>query len=203
MKERFEGKSGKRRLIDVFTQQEIVQNNQDIARKLAEISLLEEIQNGKQIYVERESGKNVLFFIIGGKFELFIKDRKIRTLESGSAFGEFPIVDPSLTYTVTAVASEQSVVARVSEEQFLAIAREYPEIWKNIAKMLVARLRKNNEATDESQKNMRNDLKPGDLTLGQLMSGLKFGQLWTMMIAFVGALAGIATVAYKMGSGAW
>ena len=132
MLERFEGKNGKRRLVEVLAEQELVQHNDIIARKLADITKVEDFQKGKQLYVQGEPGKNFLFFVLRGSIELSVQNKRVAILEPGQAVGEFPIVDPSLNYTVTVVAREQSVVARVSEEQFLSIARDYPEIWKNL-----------------------------------------------------------------------
>lgn len=203
MRERFEGKDGKRRLVEVLVEQELVQHNDNIARKLADLALVEEFQKRKQLYVQGEPGKNFLFFILSGSFDLSIGEKRTAILEAGQAVGEFPIVDPSLTYTVTVFAREQSVVARVSEEQFLSIAREYPEIWKNMAKMLVTRLRKASELPDKEQRATRKGLKPEELTIGQLISGLTVAQLWTIIVAFIGSLVATATLAYKMGSGAW
>ena len=201
MLERFEGKNGKRRLVEVLAEQELVQHNDIISRKLADITKVEDFQKGKQLYVQGEPGKNFLFFVLRGSIELSVQNKRVAILEPGQAVGEFPIVDPSLNYTVTVVAREQSVVARVSEEQFLSIARDYPEIWKNMAKMLVTRLRKTSEPQQEPSSSEA--VKPGEITIGKLMSSLTVAQLWTIIVAIIGALAAVATVSYKMGTGAW
>ncbi|SRR5882762_3615981 len=201
MLERFEGKDGKRRLAEVFAEQALVQHNDTVARKLAEAAKIEDVQKGKQLYVQGEPGKNSLFFVLGGSLELSVEGKRVAILEPGQAVGEFPIVDPSLNYAVTVFAREQSVVARVSEEQFLSIARDHPEIWRSMAKMLVTRLRK----TDESRQGPGGAevVKPGALTIGDLIRGLTVDQLWKIIVAIVGALAAVATVAYKIGTDVW
>jgi CRP/FNR family transcriptional regulator, cyclic AMP receptor protein len=204
MRERFEGKDdGKRRRQEVFAQQEIVQHNDTIARKLNDLAQVDELQKGQQLYIQGEPGKNSLFFILSGSFDLSVQEKHISILKPGQAVGEFPILEPSLPYTVNVVAREQSVVARVSEEQFLSIATEYPEIWKNMARMLVNRLRDANELHEKDQQTAPKELRPGDLTIVQLISGLTGAELWAIIVAIIGAISAIGTVAYKIGSGAW
>ncbi len=201
MRERFEGIGGKRRLVEVFAEQELVQHNDAIACKLADLAEVEEFPKGKQIYIKGESGKNSLFFVLGGSFDLSNQERCIAILTPGQAVGEFPIVDPSLTYDVTVLAREQSLIARVSEEQFIKIMRDYPEIWKNMAKMLVTRLREVHELSSKGEASKR--INPGDLTIVDLISGLTVPQLRASIVAIIGAFVAVATVAYKIGKGAW
>lgn len=203
---RFEGKDGKRRLVEVFAEQELVHHNDTIANKLADISEIKELQEGEQLYFRDKPGKKALFFILYGSLDLSDRGKPITIMETGQAVGEFPIVDPSVNYTVTAVAREQSVVAEVSEEQFHSIAKDYPEIWRNMAKMLVKRLRKNNELRQGPSSTAEikpGEIKPGDLTIGKLIKDLPVSQVWTIIVAIISALATVATVAYKMGTGAW
>lgn len=201
MLERFKGEDGKRRLVEVFSDQELVQNNDDIASRLTDVAILEEFQNGKQLYVKGEPGNNFLFFILSGSFELLTQDKRIIVLDAGQAVGEFPIVDPSLTYTVTVVAREKSIIARVSEKDFLSIARDYPEIWRNMSEMLVTRLRNSSELPETVQHTDQNILNAEDITIGLLIRSLTVVQLWGIIVAIAGSLAATATVAYKMGSG--
>lgn len=75
-----------------------------------------------------------------------------------------------------------------------------------MAKMLVTRLRETDEfpckqqATQEAPESR---VTPETLTIGQLIRALTVGQLWKIIAAIVTALAAVATVAYKIGSGAW
>jgi CRP-like cAMP-binding protein len=183
---------------------ELVLHNEIIARKLAEIATLEDFPEGKQLYVQGEPGNNFLYFVLSGSFDLSVqdKDEPFATVASGQAVGEFPIVNPSLNYTITVLAKEQSVIARVSEKQFLSIAEDYPEIWKNMAKMLVTRLKEKHERPCEEITNLKR-IKPGDLTIGELLSGIPAKQLWATIVAAVGAFTAVATVAYNIGSGNW
>jgi hypothetical protein len=146
MIERFEGKEGKRRLVEIFANQELVLHHSQLAQRLAEIAELTEYKKEQELYFQGEPGKNQLYFILSGKFEILAQGNHLAFKSAGEAVGEFPIVDPSLSYTVTIHALEDCVVAHVSEEQFLSTAHDYPEIWKNMSKMLVSRLRSTSES---------------------------------------------------------
>jgi CRP-like cAMP-binding protein len=206
MRERFQGKDGKKRLAQAFALQELVLHNDTLAQKLAEVATVSEYQEGQELLVQGQQGDNCLFFILSGSFDLQVAGNCVAIMEPGQAVGEFPIVDPSLSYTVSIRARERGVVAKVSENQFLSLSEEFPSIWKNMAMMLVTRLRKTNELLSNQQ--TAQDLPtsvgtPDTLTIGEIVKGLTVGQLWKIIIAIVGALAAVATVAYKIGSVAW
>lgn len=199
---RFSGEDGKRKLVELFAQQELVHNN-TIAVKLADIADTQNFQKNDQLYVRGQPGKNFLYFVLSGSFDLSVEDKHVAILKSGQAVGEFPIVNPELlNYTVTVRALEQSEVALVTEEQFIKIAKDYPEeIWKNMAKMLVTRLYN----TNESQQGLSSSkaIKPGDRTIRDWMKELTVPELWKIIVAIIVALSAVATVAYKIGTGAW
>ena len=141
MRERFEDKEGKRRLVEVFASQELALQDRDLARSLADIAEVNECEEKRELYAEGDPGKNCLYFIISGAFDLLGNGDYVRTVRAGQAVGEFPILNPSVNYSATIRARERSVVALVSEGRFLSVANEHPEIWKNMAKMLAKRSR--------------------------------------------------------------
>jgi len=135
----FETPFDKASLAKALAGQELVQHDHAIASKFAEIARVDPIPEGGQLYRQGDVRK-VLFFILDGSVDLSVDGKHVATLGSGQCVGEFPIIDPSLQYTVTAVASEEGWVASVSEEQFRSVASKYPVLWENMAKMLVTRL---------------------------------------------------------------
>jgi predicted nucleotide-binding protein len=140
MRERFKGSEGRQRLVEVLANQELVLHDRALAQRLGEVAKVEAYEQGREIYIEGEPGKNHLYFVIAGAMDLLVKGKSAAIISAGQAFGEFPILDPGLPYTVTIRAREQSAIARVSEAAFRAIAQEYPDVWKNMAKMLMRRL---------------------------------------------------------------
>jgi predicted nucleotide-binding protein len=140
MLERFNYAAGRRRLADAFSAQELVLSNADLAQRFARVATLTALEKGRDLYVQGNAGRNSLYFVISGRFDLLINDVYIRTLIPGQMVGEFPIVDPSLPYAVTMRARDEVIVATVSEDDFLSIAEDHPEVWRNMVKILVRRL---------------------------------------------------------------
>jgi hypothetical protein len=60
MIERFEGKEGKRRLVEIFANQELVLHHSQLAQRLAEIAELTEYKKEQELYFQGEPGKNQL-----------------------------------------------------------------------------------------------------------------------------------------------
>lgn len=126
--------------MDKLAEQELVRENCALAQRLAQAARLHEYEQGREIYLQGEPGKNNLYFVISGAMDLLIKGKLVATISADQAFGEFPVLNPSLPYTVTIRAKEQSVIAQVAEASFNEIAEHHKEIWKNMAKMLMRRL---------------------------------------------------------------
>lgn len=198
MLERFEGRDGRRRLIEVLADQRLVQHNDAIAQKLTDMVRVEEFPEKKQLYVRGESGKNVLYLVLSGSIDLAIQEKHLATLEPGQFVGEFPILNVSLDYAVSVFAREKSVVASVSEQQFLSLASEYPEIWKNMAKELATRLKNTN--TVKQRLAASGAIKLEEITIGEIWKGLTASQLSIIITTIFAALSAVATVAYKMGT---
>lgn len=203
MRDRFLHKDGKKRLVKAFAEQELVLQNDALAQELADAAEVKDCDEGQQLFTRGQQGQNCLFFILTGSFDLFVRDELVTTMEPGQAVGEFPILDPGLDYTVTIRARERSVVAQVTEKQLESLADDFPSIWRNMAKMLVTRLRKTNELLHNARvahQTPEAALTPGTLTIDQLIRGLTVGQLWKVGGAIVVVAAAIATVAYNIGS---
>jgi predicted nucleotide-binding protein len=141
MRERFEGREGKRRLAEAFCNNELVRNDRSLAQCLVRIAKVQEHEESAEVYQRGEPGNGFFYFIIAGSVDLTVQGIPRRRLIAGQGFGEFPILDPSLAYTVSARASEKTILATISEHEFKAVAAKNPALWENTAKMLATRLR--------------------------------------------------------------
>jgi CRP/FNR family cyclic AMP-dependent transcriptional regulator len=185
----------------LLAEQEVVGHHRVVAHKLAGIATIENCSEGKQLYLQGDAGKDGLFLVLGGSVELLVKDKPVTTVRAGECFGEFPILGLTLGYAVTARVVEKAFVARVPEQQFLAIANDHPEIWKNMAKMLARRLQEANRSREMIA--ARPVIKPGELTLGELRDGLSLVQLWAILGTIAGVLGTVASISYQIGAGTW
>jgi len=184
MLEQFKGREGKPRLAEALAKQELVLRDSALAQRLGKFAKLDEYEQGQEIYVQGEPGKNSLYFVIAGTMDLLVKGKPAAIITAGQAFGEFPILDPGLRYTVTVRAREQSVIARVAETHFRAIAEEYPAVWKNMAEMLMKRLHRTHDLITPAR--------PPCVFIGHGRS-----QLWKEVRGFLERELSLKTVEYE------
>lgn len=140
MLNQFQGTEGKRRILEIFRNSELVKQNSELAERLTQNVKLKRYEKGEELYHQEESARGYLYLILSGKVDLLRNGTIINTKETGQAVGEFPFINPALPYTVTALCQERTTVAMISEKQFEPIFHDYPVLWKNLAESLVRRL---------------------------------------------------------------
>ncbi|MBB6053908.1 TIR domain-containing protein [Armatimonas rosea] len=143
MIERFEGVDGKRRLAELLLEQTLVGHNTSLADYLASCGELVPITAGT-VLIEQGNSDTDLYFIITGSFDVIVNGKKMAFRASGTHVGEMVLADKSLKRSATLLATEESVVLRITEPQFKEAADKNPEIWKSIAKILARRLEQRN-----------------------------------------------------------
>ena len=143
MKERFEGIEGKRRLLAAIQSQKICLGDQSIAAAFVDSVEVLEIKSGDSI-INENAHDNDVYFILAGTFAILIKGHEIRTRTVNDCVGEMSAIDPSLIRSATVMAKETSIVAKVSEPDFIKIADEHPKLWRFVSQELAKRLNQRN-----------------------------------------------------------
>lgn len=141
MHPRFADSIGKLELQSLFSEQKLLAGIDTADKALIDISEVDEYPKGKQIYVEGERVCRLLYLVLGGKVELFQDGKRLKQLGRGEFFGEFPLLDPAATYTVSAITAETCLIAKVCWSKFTTFADARPKIWRNLAAELAHRLR--------------------------------------------------------------
>jgi predicted nucleotide-binding protein len=144
MIERFTGSDGRRVLIDALLSQTLVRGAQDIALDLANAAELVGYEAGN-LLIEQSAADNDLYLILSGSFSILVNGREVAQRSAHQHVGEMAVIDPSSRRAASAIALEESVVARITEPSFAEIANRYPELWRGIACELGDRLRQRNE----------------------------------------------------------
>jgi predicted nucleotide-binding protein len=139
MIERFTGAKGRKRLLSALCSQDIIKDNIALAEALLKKVYLQALQPG-EILITQGNSDNDIYFVLSGKFQIIINGREIAVRSSGSHIGEMSLIDPSARRTATAVASEPSVVAKITESDFTRLANKYPILWRYLAIELAHRL---------------------------------------------------------------
>lgn len=142
--DRFEGPSGRAVLEEVLLEQKLVLGNQDLARRLAEVGTLEEIAKDTVLITEDAEDSEV-YFIITGHFQVKVHDREVATRGGGDHVGEVAALVATAKRSATVVATDPSIVLKVSATDFKSIADAYPSVWRHVTRQLVDRLHQRND----------------------------------------------------------
>jgi predicted nucleotide-binding protein len=143
MIERFEGESGRPNLIEALRNQKIVAGNPDLAERIADTGVLVEINQGVTI-IDQGAEDTDVYLIIAGTFDIVVNGRKVARRFANDHVGEMAAIQPTQRRSATVAATEKAVLCRLTDSQLIEIAREYPDVWRFIAKELARRLEQRN-----------------------------------------------------------
>ena len=143
----FQGSEGRLRLISALTSQPLIRDK-DLATVVEPYLKLEEIFAGTNL-IKQGASDTDLFLILSGEFSVAINGRVVARKKAGEHVGEMAVIDPSAPRSASVIATSDSVVARIAEPDFSALADRYPRLWRRIALELASRLRDDNSADRE------------------------------------------------------
>lgn len=135
----FRGPQGRRRLINALTAQTLIRD-EDLANELATCVRVEEIPFRTTIITQGASD-HYLVFILAGEFFVSVGRKVVVRRGPGQHVGEMAVVDREARRSATVTAGCDSVIARIGEPEFTAIADRFPSVWRRIALELAQRLR--------------------------------------------------------------
>jgi CRP-like cAMP-binding protein len=138
----FEGSEGRRHLINALTSQPLIRE-QNLAIAVARRLKLEAVATGTNL-IQQGTSDTDLFLILDGAFSIVVDGHIVACKRAGEHVGEMAVVDPLTPRSASVAATSDSIVARIAESDFSALADRFPQLWRRIALGLAGRLR--NEA---------------------------------------------------------
>lgn len=144
IKQRFEGRYGKKRLLDYLQSQDLVAGNASIAQKLTDKTVIRSLHAHQNLMIQGNPD-NDIYFILSGSVSIIVNGREIATRIAGEHIGEMALIDTTALRSATARTLEPTVVAIVSEQDFTRIANKHPDLWRRIAVVIARRLRERNK----------------------------------------------------------
>jgi len=130
--ERFEGKEGRRLLLEAMTVQQLVARKRPLARALVDRVSLSELAPD-DVLIEEGAADNDLYFVLTGRVAVLVGGREVGTREAGQHVGEVALLDPTVPRSATVVAREPTVVAKITERDFATVAASAPAVWRALA----------------------------------------------------------------------
>ena len=135
----FQGSEGRRHLIRALTLQPLI-HDQDLAIAVARRLKLEAIPAATNL-IQQGASDTDLFLILEGAFSIALDGHVVAGVKAGQHVGEMSVVDPHTPRSASVTATEDSIVARIAESDFSALADRFPQLWRRIALELTGRLR--------------------------------------------------------------
>lgn len=143
MLHRFEGNAGRRVRVETLLSQKLVSHNRALAEKMADRLLLKSLVKD-EILIEQNNSDNDVYLILSGSFDVIVNGRKVAQRKANDHVGEMAAIEPTQRRAASVVATEESVVAILSERELAEFGAEYTEIYLCIARELSRRLLQRN-----------------------------------------------------------
>jgi len=143
MKERFEGETGRRLLIEALKTQKMVIGNTALAEDLSGLVEVMEVKAGETI-IHQGAFDNLIFFILVGSFSIVVHGQTVAKRFPNDHVGEMATIEPSQARAATVIANEDSVVCKITEPHLADLGQRYGDIWHNFSRELARRLAQRN-----------------------------------------------------------
>jgi CRP/FNR family transcriptional regulator, cyclic AMP receptor protein len=140
---RFEGASGRRLRVEAIAGQKLVGGNVALAEEIADRVSLVALSKGQNL-IEQDDEGNELYLIFSGVFDVIVNGRIIGKRGPYDHLGEMAAIQPIQKRSATLTATEDAVVARLSESDFHELGSRHPEMYRQIARELARRLMQRN-----------------------------------------------------------
>jgi CRP/FNR family transcriptional regulator, cyclic AMP receptor protein len=137
---RFLGKAGAAALRQAILEQQCVGNDADVTDALLPKIELLTFKQGEKL-IEQGGTDNHIFLILGGRVSIIVNGREMAIRAGRQHVGEMGLIDTSAKRSATIIALEETVVAKIAEPAFSAIANKHPKVWRYLALELGNRLR--------------------------------------------------------------
>jgi predicted nucleotide-binding protein len=126
----------------------------EIAEKLVTAGELMEVPAGTAFINQGEQSSDV-FFIVAGKVEVRVNGKIVANRFPGDHIGEMAAIEPTQARSASVIPVEPTVLLKVSEREFSAIAERFPDMWRRIAAALARRLAQRNHLVTVQRERVR------------------------------------------------
>lgn len=143
MLHRFKGKGGRKCLVAALRLQHIAADDPRIAAKLAQVARLVVLGTtpANREVICQGASDNDIYLILTGALSVQVNGRVVATRRSGQHVGEMALIDPRAARSATVVATEPTILAKITERAFSKLAQKHPQLWRRLAIELADRLR--------------------------------------------------------------
>ena len=131
-------------IVDVLKKVEIFKNlPKSIIEELGRRMVISEIRPDTKIIVQGEKGSS-MYVIFSGEVKVHDNEFTITTLNAGSFFGEFSLLDDE-PRSLSVSSINNSILGNIQQADFYSVLKKHPNITKDIIKVILKRLRNQNQ----------------------------------------------------------
>ena len=137
--ERFTGEGGRPRCVEALAAQGLVSGNRKLAEELVDCAEVIVVSAG-QTLIAQGADDNGIYFILAGAFDVVVNGRRVAGRSAGDHVGEMAAVQPAQRRSATVTALENSIVAKLTAEEFSILGSRHPQLYRLIAQELARRV---------------------------------------------------------------
>jgi predicted nucleotide-binding protein len=143
VKERFEGEDGQVRLFRALNSQQLCLGNDEVISTVAKVGTIHEVGSG-EVLIRQGGCDTDYFFILIGHFDVIVNGSKVNERGPGVHVGEVSGMDAGQKRSATLVATEASIVLKVSDCEIGKLVEKYPKMAEVMAVIANKRLLERN-----------------------------------------------------------
>jgi len=139
MSSRYQSNGGRASLKEALLAQELFEKDDALVEEIVDrIEIIKLTLD--DVLIGDGRGERDLFLILSGKVAILEGGEEVAVRSKGGYVGEMTLIDPDAKRSATVVARDTTVVGRLDEPSFTALANKYPALWRNLAITMVQRL---------------------------------------------------------------
>ena len=102
---------------------------------------LQELEAGTPLFKEGDEQNGLMYVLMSGTAEIWVKDRKMETAEAGALLGEMAMIDDG-PRSATVVAKNNCRVLPVDRQRFNFLIQQTPNFAQCVMRVMANRLRR-------------------------------------------------------------
>jgi len=127
-----------------------------VLKEIAKNISLPKFEAEERIITQGEKGDS-MYVILSGQVKVHDREFVVAEIEEGNFFGEFSLLDDEpRSLSITAI--RPTITGRISREEFYHILNKYPDVIRDIVKVILKRLRTQNRKIVEQLKQRQKEL---------------------------------------------
>jgi CRP/FNR family cyclic AMP-dependent transcriptional regulator len=154
MLSRFNGPNNRDILVATILEQRLVAGDRALAERIADIGELRQVEPGTAI-IEQDGEDQDVFLLLTGSFQAVVNGRVVANRAAGNHVGEMAAIQPTQRRSASMIASERSVILKLTEPQFCELIEAFPNIMRSLAKELARRLEQRNTLVTTARDRIR------------------------------------------------